>query len=86
MTGAMKIADRQPPWGRFYRLCELVGGCPSVHWGLTRAPQRGIDDLSVVGTSAKVVILRLCVDCRLSCMVVYLPLTVEASAESQPSA
>lgn len=62
MTGAMKIADRQPPWGRFYRLCELVVGCPSVHRGLTRAPQRGIDDLSVVHTPAKVLIVRLCIN------------------------
>jgi len=42
---AVKIAVRQPPWGRFYRLCELVVSCPSVHWGLTRGPQYSIDDL-----------------------------------------
>lgn len=43
-----------------YLSCELVVGCPSVHWGLTRAPQRGTDDLSVVVTLAKVLILKDC--------------------------
>ena len=73
----MKIAVRQPPWGRFYRSCELVVGCPSVHWGLTRAPQRGSVVLMIFRllspTSAKVLISR----CLRVIVLEYLPLTVK---------
>ena len=87
MTGdgvAVKIAVRQPPWGRFYRSCELVVGCPSVHWGLTRASQRGSVVLMIFRllspTSAEVLISKF-----EYWEYVYLPLPVEEDTEPRPS-
>jgi hypothetical protein len=81
----VKIAVRQPPWGRFLPFVRTSRGLPIRALGLdqgTPVCQRGIDDLSVIGTY-----LGRGADLKDgSIALVYLPLTIQEETEPQPNA